>query len=195
MKFLTAAALALFAAAPVLAAPVTIDFETAPDWAPIADHYASSGVSFGGGADGLQNSDPDFPFFSNAPSALGIMVGNTGPALMNVAGGFSGDFSFWYSSFGAVTGGVSIWSGLNGTGDLLASFDLTGNAQDGCDDSAFCNFDKLSTTLSGIAYSVSFAEAIGFDDVTFNDVPEPASALLMSLGLVGMAAAARRRRK
>ncbi|WP_326544176.1 PEP-CTERM sorting domain-containing protein [Pseudorhodoferax sp.] len=193
MKFLSLAALALFAAAPVLAAPTTIDFETAPDWAPIAEHYASVGVSFGGGADGMQNSIPEFPSFSNAPSPLGIMVGNTAPALMNVADGFSGVFSFWYSSFDAVAGGVSIWSGLDGTGDLLASFDLLGNAQDGCDDSPFCRFDLLSTTLHSAAYSVTFAEAIGFDNVTFNEVPEPASALLMGLGLAGLAAARRRR--
>lgn len=195
MKFLSVAVLALFAAAPAMAVPVTIDFETAPDWAPIADHYASSGVSFTGGADGLKNSDPDFPFFSNAPSALGIMVGNLAPAVMNVAGGLSGAFSFWYSSMDAVSGGVNVWSGLNGTGDLLASFDLLGNSMDGCDDTAFCHFDQLSSRFKGVAYSVTFSEAIGFDDLAFNAVPEPASALLVGLGLAGLAAGSRRRRK
>ncbi|KQP43110.1 VPLPA-CTERM sorting domain-containing protein [Pseudorhodoferax sp. Leaf274] len=194
MKFQALAALALLAAAPVMAAPVTIDFETAPEWAPIAEHYAASGVRFGGGAEGLRNQDPDFVYFSNNPSPVGILVGNAAAATMNVDGGFSGAFSFWYSSLDAVLGGVSIWSGLDGNGTLLASFDLAGNAQDGCDGATYCNFDLLSTSFSGVAYSVTFAEAIGYDDVTFNAVPEPASALLMGLGLAGLAASRRRRK-
>lgn len=194
MKFFSLAALALFAAAPAMAAPLTIDFESAPSFDSVGNTYASQGVTFGGGALGLQN-DADFTYFTNAPSPLGVMFAVDTDSAMNVVSGFAGMFSFSYSAFAAATGAVSIWSGLDGTGDLLASFDLLGNAG-ACGD-IWCSFDALSSDFAGIAYSVTFNgdSTIAYDDFAFNTVPEPTSALLMSLGLAGLAAGARRRRK
>ncbi|HVR52912.1 MAG TPA: PEP-CTERM sorting domain-containing protein [Pseudorhodoferax sp.] len=199
MQFLPAAglALSLFAAAPAMAAPLVIDFETAPSYDSIGNHYADKGVSFGGGVLGLQN-DELGPYFSNAPSAKGVMFTFGDDATMNVADGFSDAISFWYSSTAAAFNAVNIWSGLNGTGTLLASFDLLGNAQNGCDDTAWCHFDQLSASFAGVAYSLSFNgdPSIAFDNIALgsNDVPEPASMLLVSLGLAGLAASKRRRR-
>ena len=207
MKPILAAALALGVAMPAFAVPaVTLDFETVTSFASINQYYnggadsagaigPSLGVSFNGDALGLQN-DVLGPYFSNAPSALGVMTPVGADSAMNFAAGFKDTISFYYSSSAAASGAVQVWSGANGTGTMLASFDLAANAQaDGCSDTAFCHFDKLSGSFGGTAHSLTFADATyiaAFDDITITAVPEPASALLMALGVAGLLVARRR---
>ena len=204
-KLLGAAAAALFAATPAFAASTLIDFETATSFASINEYYnggadsagaigPSLGVSFGGDALALQN-DPLGPYFSNAPSPLGVMAPVGADATMNVEAGFLG-VSFFYASSDAVSGGVQAWSGLNGTGTLLGSFDLAANAQAGCSDSAFCHFDQLGAAFNGTAHSLTFGNAANFaafDNVAVTAVPEPSTMLLMALGLTGLMLVQRRR--
>ena len=114
---------------------------------------------------------------------------------MNVPVGFT-DLSFFYSSNAAVVGAVKVWSGLGGTGTLLASLSLANNAQFRCSSAPFCRFDNLSTTFSGVARSVGFGDAAnvaGFDNVSITAVPEPTTLVLMALGLAGVVGFARRR--
>jgi len=206
-KLLGAAAAALFAATPAFAASTLIDFETATSFASINEYYnggadsagaigPSLGVSFGGDALALQN-DPLGPYFSNAPSPLGVMAPVGSNATLNFAAGFTGEISFYYSSSDVVANAVQVWSGANGSGSLLASFDLAANAQaGGCSDSAFCHFDALSTTFAGTAHSVTFGNAsnfAAFDNVSVTAVPEPSTMLLMALGLGGLMLVQRRR--
>ena len=193
MKLLSLAAAALFAT-PAFAGVITLDFEAAPSFAPIGSTYASSGITFGPDAQGLVN-DPLGPYFSNAPSPVGVMFlsGLVVPdAAMNVAGGFYG-LSFFYSSALAVVDAVQVWSGLNGTGDLISTFSLSDNATLGCTDTAYCRWDFLGASFSRAAYSVTFGagtQLAAFDNISV--VPEPSSAMLAGLALSALLLGRRR---
>jgi hypothetical protein len=195
MKLTSIAACSLLAASSAFAAPNTlIDFEAPPSFASIDTFYDSLGVVFTGDALALQN-DALGPYFSNAPSPIGVMFAAGGDATMNVALGFKDQISFSFSSSELVVSAVNVYSGLDGTGTLLASFNLTANAQMGCSDSPYCRFDRVSSTFGGIAKSMTFgasANAAAFDDIAITAVPEPGSALLMALGVVGLLVARRR---
>jgi hypothetical protein len=185
---------------------VLVDFETPTSFASIAEHYnggtdsaavagANLGVSFTLDALALQN-DALGPYFSNAPSPMGVMAPVGADATMNVAAGFTGAVGFWYSASSFVVQGVNVYSGLNGTGTLLASFNLVTNAQaDGCSSAPYCRFDQVTSTFAGTARSITFgnsANAAAFDNISITAVPEPTTVLMMSLGLAGLMLARRR---
>lgn len=118
---------------------------------------------------------------------------------MNVAAGFATGFSFFYSAINQ-TGSVSVYDGLNGTGNLLATLAL-GLTDTDCPagyGAGYCTYKAIGMTFSGIAKSVSFAgvaDRIAFDDVTFGsatpdtpvDVPAPGMLALFGLGLFAVA--------
>ena len=125
--------------------------------------------------------------------------------FMDVAAGFKTGFSFEYVSL-SQPGSVSVFSGLDGTGTLLATIDLTPNAGS-CPgyNAGFCPFSAVGVNFSGTAESVSFAgveNQIVFDDITFGsstvgggNAPEPASVGFIALGGLGMVALSRFRRR
>lgn len=114
-------------------------------------------------------------------------------ATMNVAGGFRGTgFSFDYYGGGPT---LAVYSGLDGTGTLLASETL---------DSSLCGLafcwlpDSLS--FSGTAQSVVFGGTGAFDNISLNTVisvkvPEPAEVGMFGFGvlLIGLFAGLRQR--
>lgn len=207
MKTLAVIAAGLLAASLAQAnAPVLVDFETPTSFASVLEHYnggtdsamvggADLGVSFTADALALQNDALD-TYFSNAPSPVGVMAPVGADATMNVAAGFTGSVGFWYTADSFVVQGVNVYSGMDGTGTLLASFNLVANAQaDGCSSSAYCRFDKMTSTFAGTAHSITFGNAANmaaFDNISITAVPEPGAALMLSLGLAVLALARRR---
>jgi hypothetical protein len=126
---------------------------------------------------------------------------------MNVAAGFDTGFSFTYSDPFSPGTTVSIFSGLDGTGTLLANLSLPLTASGTCNTAIsqgadYCPFAAASLTFSGIARSVVFGGSVNaqvFDDFTFGSatvggaVPEPAGWAMMILGMGAVGFAMRRR--
>ena len=112
----------------------------------------------------------------------------SGPsAIMNVPGGFTNVFSFYYEDFDG-SGSVTLWSGLNATGVDLADIPL----------SAESSWDPVAAFLSGAnAKSVVFSgTSVEFGEITDSSspvLPEPSSLLLVGTGVAGLAAWLRRR--
>jgi hypothetical protein len=97
----------------------------------------------------------------------------TGPGdVMDKASGFTTGFSFDYSA-PYVPGVVDVYSGLNGTGTLLAQLKLPvttdGYGTTGCYGTDYCPYQAEGVSFSGTAKSVVFsgtANYIGFADIT-----------------------------
>ncbi|MCQ9375612.1 PEP-CTERM sorting domain-containing protein [Methyloversatilis sp. XJ19-13] len=204
MNFKLASLLAagLFASAPTFAADVLVDFDGPASFDSIGEYYNGAvealGVSFGLDALALKN-DELGPYFSNAPSPAGVMTVVGTDATMNFAMGFTGaSFSYSYAPleetdpFAFIVG---VYSGLNGTGTLLSAFAVVNNAQNGCNDSPYCNWNFASTSFNGVAKSIAFGSAVsyGIDNLTITAVPEPTQALMLALGLAAVLVGARRK--
>lgn len=198
MKLLPALSfLAALAAAPAIASASTIllDFEQNWQYGDAIDNvYAANGVSFTNVL-GLSN-DNDFTYYSGAPSPLGVALAqldgevNTA-AFMNVAAGVGGSISFYYASPATVLGAVKAYSGLNGTGELLGTFDLVSNG------AGYDVWTPTTFSFTGVARSFDLtgsANVVGLDNISITAVPEPESYALALLGL-GLVAALSRRAK
>jgi PEP-CTERM motif len=205
MKTRSFAAFALLAAAPAFAQTVTLDFEGAAGYVNGIDQFYNGGtdsvgqsgpnygVSFTADAVALSN-DALGPYYDGAPSPLTVMFAFDSNAFMNVASGFAGTLTFAYSALASSV--VNIYAGLNGTGALLGSASLSGNASNGCSTTQFCHFDFTSVQFAGLARSVSFGDnpnGVLYDNVTIAPVPEPSTYLLMALGLAAVGVVKRRR--
>lgn len=216
---LIAAALIAFAAAPAKATTV-ITFDTldgADNEAPQTYYAGGQGSqgSTGGPNLGVSFSDNAITGVlqgyagantnsANSPSGPNILYFASGSAAtMNVAGGFNGALSFYYSAPFA-GGAIDIWSGANGTGSLLATLALptTPDSFDdaGCLYTDFCPYAPITIAFAGTGRSVDFSgteNQVAFDNISFNPaggVPEPTTWALLTTGLGLLGATLRRRR-
>jgi PEP-CTERM motif len=211
MNFLktTLAAAAIAVALPAAAAPIVLDFEGIGDLNPVGDYYnggggTNYGVSFSNDTLALIDADAGGSGnFANEPSPNTVMFFlNANNAVLNYAAGFDTGFSFFYSSSVATT--VTIYDGVDGTGNVLGTITLGAQGFDNCagDPSGdFCNWTNVGVAFAGVAKSIDFggtANQTGFDNITFGSstaLPEPGTYALMALGLAGIGFTARRRRE
>jgi hypothetical protein len=210
--------LALVAAAAMRADTIALTFEGLTDQEAIDNYYNGGkgskgsgpgpnyGITFGSDSLAIvSQAKGGGGNFDGAPSGKTIAFFLTGSGdVMNVASGFTTGFSFYYSAPNH-PGSVSVYSGQNGTGSILATLNLP-LTPDGTSsptpktcsgDYNYCPWEPFGVTFDGTAQSVVFsgtANYIGFDNITLGsstpvvgDSPEPASYALLASGL-GMVA-------
>jgi hypothetical protein len=134
-----------------------------------------------------------------------------GVAIMNVANGFSNGFAFGYSAVNQPAT-VNIWSGVDASGDLLATLNLAmtpnGAGDPACSGAGFCPYTAIGVSFAGIAKSVDFGGStnqVAFGDVTLGSTtmggpavsaaPEPSTWALMLLAIGGLGVVLRAQRR
>src|SRR4029077_9056922 len=160
------------------ATPVLLNFQGLQDLQAIGNYYnggagANYGVSFSsnvfalksvfqGGAGGFM---PD-PTQTPAMFIMGASGANV-TGTMTVGPGFANGISFFYPA--AFTETVTVWSGANGTGTVLATMNLSPNNGSCVGFPSYCNWTGVSLTFSGTGESVTFsgtANGAGIADIT-----------------------------
>lgn len=114
------------------------------------------------------------PPIVNEPSFKTVLWVRDPRVTFNKPAGFSSGFSLMYTSTPTNNGTVNVWSGLNGTGTLLATFPLPGQAQCNVQFAAYCNWASVGANFAGVAQSVTLSANAPFtmwlDNVTFGSV-------------------------
>jgi len=223
------AAVVMAAASAASADVVVLNFENIAPYpngndVQILDYYNGGTSSIGtSGTDyGVSIGDNGYVLCLNTPGVIcsntsrgglapgseygGLVFFSGSQTYVNVAAGFDTGFSFYYAAPNT-PGAVTVYDGLNGTGNVLAVLDLglTPSTCSGDYNAAYCPFVAAGVAFDGIAQSIGFggvANFIVFDDITFGSdtpgnpgVPEPTTWAMMIGGLALTGAALRRRRK
>ena len=179
-KFLVAGAL-LLCGAPVMAQ--TLTFEGLNNGEAVGQFYngglggsgsgpgTNHGIFFSSNALALIDTDAGGSGnFGGEPSPDTVMYFTSGTAVMNVPAGFTTGFSFYYSAPNNPAS-ITVYDGLNGTGNVLATLALPTTPLNGAPDpnGAFSPFVPIGVTFAGTARSVDFGGSVsqvGFDNIT-----------------------------
>jgi len=119
------------------------------------------------------------------------VTGSPVTGVIDVAAGFSTGIQFYLTAgFGE---SVTVWSGYNGTGTILATLALSPNNLPCTGFPSYCNWTSASLGFSGTAKSVTFtgpANGLEIADIALNSttssIPEPSSIYLLATGLGAM---------
>jgi hypothetical protein len=188
-------------------AVIVLDFEGIGDVQPVGDFYnggagGNLGISFSSNALAVIDRDAggsgNFGGEPSPSTALFFLSGSA--ATLNIASGFTTGFSFFYSAVNN-PGFITVFDGLNATGNVLATLPLPVTPFDGAPDPTgnFSPLLPIGVSFSGTARSINFGGAqnqIAFDNITFGSstptVPD-AGATLTLLGLAVFVIAAAQR--
>jgi hypothetical protein len=204
---------------------IVLTFEGLPNADPVLNYFngGQDGAATGPGpSDGVIFSASATAFISADDGGSGVFggdpYGNTaltflpglGNSTMDVPGGFSTAFSFYYSAMSQPEM-ITIWSAVDDSGTILATLTLPvtgngnalGNPTCPTSNDQFCPFFAIGVDFSGTAASVDFTQTEGqvaFDGFTLgSDVPlgtaEPGAFSMLGLGLASLLVASRRQRK
>lgn len=202
-----------------LADPVVLNFEGINSTYPSGYAFINNFYNGGTSSDGTTGTNYGITFSSNAQAIClntpGVSCSNTSRGglgdpnsqegglfflsgsntFMDDPSGFTTGFSLFYTAI-YNPGSLSVYSGVDGTGTLLATLDLPLTASNCAStySAGFCPFVPIGVAFSGTAESISFAgvaNQIVFDDVTFGSstpgnpstVPEPSTIVLMLTAL------------
>ena len=202
----------------VTAAVVHLDFEGLNDFESVNEFYdggLGGGGIFGGGVSGpgpdlgvtfsplaiaLRDSDAGGTGnIGNEPSGENVLVCfSCDNYYLNVSDGFTDGLAFFYASH-LFTGTVSVFSGLNGTGDLLTTVSLVAlGAGPGDPTGDFSIWAPVGVTFSGVARSIEFGgepDEYVVDNITLGSsvpVPEPSLGFFLGLAVCGYSISRRR---
>ena len=178
-----------------------VDFEGVGNNESVLNFY-NGGLDSAGNGPG-PNSGVTFTGNAIVDAGAGVSGGNVlffvgaNSAVMDVAGGFTTNLSFAYSSPGS-TGFVTVFGGLAGTGPVLTTLNLAATPSSGV-------LAPIALTFGGAAQSVEFGGTPGvivFDNIAILNVlpgnptavPGPAGLAVVGLGSVVLGLARGRRR-
>jgi hypothetical protein len=208
---------------PVMADPIALTFEGNLGFEKLTNQYQTQGVTFSGDAYhavSIREIAPNVPACPGGTISFGgLQDGGCGALYMvnpdkgedatvsftiNLDQGFFTALSFWFASDLNSSGGltVSIFSGLNGTGDVI---NITVPSATPCatgdfSNLTFCNWSLIGADAAGEARSVTFSginASVVFDNLTFSttratELPEPTS-IALAVGALGALGWSRRR--
>jgi hypothetical protein len=217
----TAIAIPALSGVPAQAGVIDLTFEGINSAYPPPGGYAFIENFYNGGTSSVGTSGPNYgiSFSSNAQAiclnSTSVVCSNTSrgglgdpnsqkgglfflsgsSTFMDVPGGFTTGFSFNYTA-PFDSGSVSVYSGLDGTGTLLATLFIPTTTSGPCSgySASFCPFFPDGIGFSGTAESVAFsgvANQIVFDDVTFGSItpgttPLPSTWTMLIAGFLGL---------